>query len=192
MRSFIYLHPKIYEYVMKLLHLGDFKKRYEIISQECRGMRILDLCCGDCYLSNFVDKKRYTGIDLNKTFIRHALKKGINAKFMDIEKEEIPESECIILQGSLYQFIPNEAAILEKIFNKATKKVIISEPIHNLADSRLPFVKKIAAILTKTEKGKGYSRRFNEKNLRALFRDYGVNKIIKTKREFIGVFYVRR
>jgi len=50
----------------------------------------------------------------------------------------------MVIQGSLYQFIPYQKIIIDKLLTIAKKKVIISEPIINLISSRNKIISTIA------------------------------------------------
>ena len=52
----IYKYPKLYEFAIKLLYGKNYKERYEIIARESENLKVLDLCCGDCKLAEFVKK----------------------------------------------------------------------------------------------------------------------------------------
>jgi len=63
MQSIIYWHPLVYRTVLRILYGKEYSKRYELIAEEAGGMEVLDLCCGDCKLAEYVSK--YTGADFN-------------------------------------------------------------------------------------------------------------------------------
>ena len=48
------------------------------------------------------------------------------------------------MQGSLYQFIPNHKDIIQKMLDSARYKVIISEPIINLVNSKNKIISTLA------------------------------------------------
>ncbi len=183
MTSIIYKNPLIYKTTMKLLHGKGYRRRYVLISKEVKDLEVLDLCCGDCELAKYV--KNYKGADFNPVFVKSARKKGIEAIRLDVMNDEIPTSECIVMQASLYHFIPEHKKVLQKVLEKAPK-VIISESHVNLAQSNFKPLAWFAKLLTKTSKDNEH--RFDKDQLFKLYREFGAKKIIVAKREIIGVF----
>ena len=183
MKSIIYRNPLIYKIVMKLLHGKGYVKRYALIAKEVEDANVLDLCCGDCELAEYV--KKYKGADFNPVFVKNAKKRGLNVIKLDVLNDEIPLSECIVMQASLYQFYPKHKKIIKKMLEKS-KKVIISEGIVHLAHSNVKPVANIAKLLTKTSEEHKY--RFTKEKLISLYEEFGAEKIIPAGRELIGVF----
>lgn len=183
MKSIIYSHPIIYKTALKLIYGKEYKKRYRIIAEEIKGRQVLDLCCGDCKLSEFVPN--YKGIDLNRMFISYAKKKGIDAERQDILKKPIPRSDCIVMQGSLYHFIPDHEKLLKNML-KSSNKLIISEPWNNLSQSKNRIISGIAKKLSKVSGSD--DKRFTKQDLIALFEKYKANRIIVMNKDIIGVF----
>ena len=90
------------------------------------------------------------------------------------------------MQASLYQFIPNEKKILEKLLNATKKYLIISEPVINYSQSRSKLISKIARLLNNP--GDGIKeKRFNLESFKKTLTPFKKN-IIK---EFLsGIEYV--
>ena len=119
MTSIIYRNPLIYKIVMKLLHGKSYVKRYALIAKEAGDLNVLDLCCGDCELEKYV--KMYKGADFNPVFIKSAKRRGLDVIKLDVLNDEIPRSECIVMQASLYQLYPKHKKVIKKILKKAKK-----------------------------------------------------------------------
>ncbi len=183
MKSIIYWHPWLYRLAMRAIYGREYKERYRIIAREAGNMEVLDLCCGDCKLSEYV--VGYKGIDLNDNFVRSARMRGINAIKMDIMKEGISKAECIVMQDSLYQFIPNHEKIIKKIL-KSSKKAIISEAGISLGQSRNPIISIIAKKLTNTSKH--HPQRFTKKQLYSIYKKFNAKKIIDTGKDLTAIF----
>jgi len=187
MRSPIYWNPILYNLLMRVIYGRDFQKRYKMVSDVIGSLSVLDVCCGDCFLANYIDHRRYCGIDINSAFVAHGKKKGLRVSLLDVVKDDWPSTECVVIFASLYQFIPDHEKILNKAFQAAQKKVIISEPIYNLADSKNSLVAWIAHH--STHPGTTSSKeRFDRDSLRMLYQKYNAIKIIDAGRELIGVF----
>lgn len=197
-RGVIYWQPKIYQWFMKLIYGNNFEERYKAIAEYIpRGVGVIDVCCGDCSLyHNYLKFKDvdYLGLDINPAFVGDALKKNVKARLFDIKNTSLPKAEYVIMQASLYQFIPGHNKILSKLFNSATKGVIISEPICNLSTSRNKIVSWAAKAFAKICTGSTV-KRFDEKSLMEVFLKYGgqlkTNFKIQGGREMIGVFEIK-
>lgn len=190
--GFVYWHPAIYHYAMRFLYGKNFYARYkELLALLPDHANVIDVCSGDCYLNKFLTEKyiNYVGLDVNPKFVRYALKRGINAKVFDIMDSQVPQAEYVIMQGSLYQFIPDHRKILEKLLRAAKKAVIIAEPIKNVAMNKDSFILLLARMATRVN-GKYFPNRFTKKELLNLFNEYNADQIreIDGGRELIGIF----
>jgi len=191
MKSVIYWNPILYRLIMRMIYGKDFQKKYSIVSKEIGLFSVLDVCCGDCFLANYVACEKYRGIDINPAFVEYGRKKGLPVSCMNVVKDNWPLTECVVILSSLYQFIPYHEEILKKAFKSAKKRIIVSEPIYNLADSKNRFIAYCARRFTDpgTESSK---QRFNRDSLVILYKKYNVSRIIDGGRELIGVFDVDR
>ena len=190
--GFTYWHPVIYRSIMHILYGSGFYSRYEaILDLLPEGADVIDVCCGDCYIDRFLAKKNinYLGLDLNSRFIEHALKKGIKARLFNIENSTVPRAEYIIMQGSLYQFMPRYRLIIDKLIFAADKAVIISEPITNVASCKNSMTAYLAMLATRVN-GNNFFNRFTKEGLLDLFREYNVSLVreIKGGKDLIGLF----
>jgi SAM-dependent methyltransferase len=176
-----------------MLYKKNFHERYSIIAGLIpERAEIIDVCCGDCYIYfNYLKNKnvKYLGLDINKTFITVAKKKGVRAEQFDLLNDELPLSDYIIMMGSMYHFIPHQDSVLQKILNSARKKAIISESVMNLSSSKNILIRKISKILTYAGT-KHSNERFNKESLLEFFNKYNVMDIyeIKGGRDVIGIF----
>src|SRR4051812_26315713 len=99
MQSPVYWHPKLYAFTMKRLYGPAYKSRYthlqKLIPDNCE---LLELCMGDLlFYEKYLKTKniRYSCADINPVFVNAAKRKGINAKLIDILKEDLPQSDYI-------------------------------------------------------------------------------------------------
>lgn len=195
MKSVIYLHPKIYEIVMRMLYGRNFKHRFKAIYELIPlGTNVVEVCMGDCYLyRNYLRKKSisYLGLDINETFVKYAHKKGVQARKHNLITEEVPEADYIIIQASLYQFIPNEDEIMKKLLNASMKKLIVAEPVFNVSSSKNPVIAFVAKRFANPGT-KHVTKRFDRESLMELFKKYEqfLETVFEIKggREVIGVF----
>ena len=175
MKSITYWNRFIYMGLMKLSYQNKFEKRYEILGSLFeRNCSIVELCCGDCYLYlNYLKQKQiqYVGVDINNSFIAYARKMGIDARNLNVISDEIPQGDILLMHASLYQFIPSERVILDKIIAAARREVIIAEPVINRSHQENFMVSKISELLSNP--GTGPARdRFNPENFKALCGSY--------------------
>ena len=82
------------------------------------------------------------------------------------ENRPLPQAQYVVMQASLYHFLPDASSVIERIIAAAEKQVLIAEPVHNVADSRIRPLALLARKLTNP--GTGDQRyRFNELTLDA-------------------------
>ena len=108
--SLIYKYPSLYTWFIKLLYRRHYTSRYRAISDEIEdNTSVIDICCGDCalYVQALKNRVSYTGIDINPYFISRAAHLSINVRLLDVFKDTLPDADYVIMQGSLYQFIPH-------------------------------------------------------------------------------------
>ena len=193
MKSPIYLHPLFYELSIRLLYRRYYRERLEAVAKEIEeGASVTDVCAGDCALYRYLLRKKhvtYLACDINETFIRWAERRKISARRLDARKDAIPSADYIVMMGSLCQFIPNERELVERMLGAAKKKVIITEPVRNWAQSRFAILRGIARLLTAvgTESFEG---RFDEHSLRASLLPLGFQDFtfLAGKREILAVY----
>jgi len=142
MASLVYYNKYIYNFSILLSygrHYSDRMKKINSLIPE--NSSVLDICCGPCNIYYALKNKniRYFGLDYNQNFVNKARQEGIRAEVFDIYKDSFPNEnfDCIIMQGSLYQFYENRFEIIEKMLEATSQFVIVSEPIKNLVD-RIP------------------------------------------------------
>lgn len=144
MRSPVYWHPVLYHCAMKLSYRNYFEERYSNIGALIpEGASVTEVCIGDAYLyRHYLSHKnvRYTGLDFNELFIQSARSKNINAQVHNLSTDTVPVADYVIIQASLYQFIPNHHFVINKLLDAAKKELIISEPVINLGNSSNPVV----------------------------------------------------
>ena len=108
---------------------------------------------------------KYTGIDFNNVFLNHLRKKKIDVIHMDINQEKIPiKADYVVLQSSLYQFIPNHLQIIRKLLDVTQKYLIIQETVVSYTQSSNLLLSIIGKILNNP--GDGYkTQRLDKQNL---------------------------
>lgn len=164
-QGLIYHNLIFYRTIMQLLYWGKYKSRFYEITTFIDSSNVVELCFGDIVIADFCTKNHisWIGYDINVNFVGNAIDKGYKAELIDLNLlTELPKTDLIIMSGSLYHFQEN----LENLFSimlKSTNKIIISEPIKNLA-SQNNFLGRIASKMT-TVNQKNISFRFNKESL---------------------------
>lgn len=157
MQSPIYWHPLLYKAAMRLSYGNRFEARYTALGKYIpEGCQLLEVCMGDALLyRHYLSGKniRYSCCDINPVFVKAAKRKGLNASLLDVCFDPIPKSEYILMQGSLYHFIPNQKEVVKKLLAACTKQLIISESTDNLSNSSSELKAYIGEQLSKAKSG---------------------------------------
>ncbi len=195
MTSPIYFHPWIYERVMRRLYSGCYEERIHDATRHIpNGSSVADICAGDCSLYRYglsdmnID---YTAYDINPRFMRWAEKRSIPMRHLDIRSECPPTVDCVVMMSALYQFIPHERDILNRMISAARKMVILTEPVRNVAQSSLAPIRWAGRILTRVQDNP-CDQRFTVESFRNLLDEYGFQIIqpIANERELLAVYSV--
>ena len=138
----IYRSPRLYQLVMRLLHVGHFEARYtDLASLVPPGASIVELCAGDARLYNrYLREKNpdYIGLDNSPQFVEAGKKLGLDFRMFDAKTDEVPVADIIIIQASLHIFIREIESFLGRLTKAARIKVIIAEPVRNLSSPGSP------------------------------------------------------
>jgi SAM-dependent methyltransferase len=162
---------------MLLLYGRHYTSRYRAIAELIpAGTSVLDLCCGPALLYDRYLRKRdveYTGLDINANFIARLIRRGGRGQVRDLRSEQsLPPADYVIMQASLYHFLPDAFHIVDRMLQAARQRVIIAEPTRNLATSESRFLSLLGRRLTNPGSGEP-SLRFTEASLAEFFSRYG-------------------
>jgi len=175
--SLVYRTALGYELVMRILYGRHYSERLRAVAAEVpEGASVLELCCGPGTLHSRCLRGRvrsYVGVDLNERFVMALRRRGVDARVLDLSRDEqpLPSAEVVVMQASLYQFLPEAAAVVDRMLTAATDRVIISEPIRNLASSANPLIRAVGRRSADPGAGTG-EQRFTEGSLEALMARY--------------------
>jgi hypothetical protein len=160
---------------MRALYGRHYEDRMRAVSDEVPpGASVLELCCGPGTLYQRHLRTRvgtYTGLDLNERFVKALCAWGVDARVVDLARDDepLPRAEVVIMQASLYHFLPSAGPVLERMLAAAQDRVIVSEPVRNLASSRIPLVGALGRRAA--DPGAGHAEhRFTEASLDQLMR----------------------
>jgi hypothetical protein len=175
--SIIYKSTLLYELVMVALYGRHYASRYRAIADLIPARAsVVDLCCGPALLfSRHLRGKnvRYTGLDVNAGFVEGLIRAGGAGQVCDLRKDEpLPPADYVMMQASLYHFLPDALPIVGRMIAAARRQVIIAEPVRNLTTSGSPLLAKLGRVLTNPGMGE-QSHRFTEESLDELLSVYG-------------------
>jgi SAM-dependent methyltransferase len=195
--SLIYNHRAAYHLLMRLLYGRHFSARYEAIAAEVPGgSDVVDVCAGDGYLYlSYLRAKSvsYLALDISPRLVQWMRQNGMQALQFDVWQDELPAADIVIMQASLYQFLPDAAPVVEKMLRAAHRRVIITEPVRNIASSDNPVLRLLGKRLTRPEEGRGayQAHRFDQNSLTALFQQFSAfeeARELPGGREMMGLF----
>jgi SAM-dependent methyltransferase len=172
-RSLVYRSPLLYESLMIALYGRHYAARFRVIAELIpAGSRVLELCCGPGILfSRYLKAKgvEYTGLDINARFLAELTARGGRGMLWDVHSDQpLPPADVVVMQASLYQFLPEAEPVVRRMLAAAQAQLIIAEPIRNLSDSPLRIL--AACARRHTDAGLGASpMRFTGPTLEAFF-----------------------
>ena len=175
--SLVYRSAVGYELLMRALYGRHYDDRMRAVAGEVPdGASVLELCCGPgtLYLRHLRARTGgYVGIDVNPGFVEQLRRRGVDARRLDLTAGEppLPAADAVILQASLYHFLPNPERLLDRMLAAARDRVIVSEPVRNLASSDLPVIGSLGRRAADPGVG-GHGQRFTEETLEALMARY--------------------
>jgi SAM-dependent methyltransferase len=173
-RSPIYRSAALYELTMLALYRRHRAQRLTAIADLIpAGCRVVEACCGPglLYRRHLRAKDvEYTGLDLSPAFVGRLACAGVDARIWDMREERpLPGGDYVVMQGSLYQFLPDARPVVDRMLAAAGKAVIVAEPVRNLTQG--PLAGPLARL---GDPGTGPTpHRFDEESLRELFAGYG-------------------
>jgi hypothetical protein len=176
--SLIYRSAWGYGLAMRVLYGRYYAARDAAVAAHVPdGASVLELCCGPArmYLRELRGRTRsYVGLDANAGFVERLRRLGVDARRADVATAELPTADVVVMQASLYHFLPapQAAAMIERMLAAASDRVVVAEPVRNLASSRLGVVARLAAGGAATAAG-AQEQRFDAASLRALMDGFG-------------------
>jgi trans-aconitate methyltransferase len=175
--SLVYRTAVGYELLMRALYGRHYEDRMRSVAAEVPDRSsVLELCCGPgtLYTRHLADRtSSYVGLDVNDRFVNELRRRGLDARVVDLARSQtpLPAADVVIMQASLYQFLPHPEQILDRMLAAARQLVIVSEPVRNLASSRHAVIRLLGRRAADPGVGGG-EQRFTEQTLDELFEGY--------------------
>jgi SAM-dependent methyltransferase len=175
--SLIYRSALGYELLMGVLYGRHYGARMRAVANQVPdGASVLECCCGPgtLYLHHLRGRtSAYVGLDVNAGFVERLRRRGVDARRVDLatDTQPLPEADVVILQASLYHFLPQPERILDRMLTAARDRVIVSEPVRNLASSENALIARLGRRAADPGVG-GHAQRFTEATLAALMERY--------------------
>ena len=130
---------------MRALYGRHYAARMRAVAEQVPpGASVLELCCGPGTLYRRHLRGRvsgYVGIDVNPGFVSRLSRRGVDARRLDLAAPDgaLPAADVAIMQASLYHFLPHaERDRRPDAARPRDERVIVSEPVRNLAIQRPP------------------------------------------------------
>ena len=173
-KSLIYRSARAYDFSMRVLYGRHYESRYQTIADLIPPRAsVLDLCCGPGLLySRYLRHtcRDYLGLDINPKFVDRVVALGGRGTVWDLQKNRaLPPADYVIMQASLYHFLPDASPVIDRMLEAAGNQVIIAEPIRNLTTTKFAW---LARSLTDPGTG-SHLHRFTESSLDAFLGAYG-------------------
>ena len=182
---------------MRVLYGRHFEARYIAVADEIPAQsKVVDVCAGDCYLYvRYLCRRSvtYTGLDVSPQLVRWARTRGVSARQFDAWTDPIPVADVVVMQASLYQFLPSARDIVGRMLAAGRDKVIISEPVWNLSESHHPVLAAASRYLTDPRSARGHyvGQRFDRQSLTELFQSFDAFQrsfTVPGGKDIVGVF----
>ena len=169
--SLVYRSAWGYGLAMRVLYGRYYAARDAAVAAHVPdGASVLELCCGPARLYERELRGRigaYVALDASERFVARLRRRGVDARRADVTTAELPVADVVVMQASLYHFLPGATAIVHRMRAAARTSVIIAEPVRNLASSRLGIVARLGAGAAATADG-AQARRFDAASLKEL------------------------
>jgi trans-aconitate methyltransferase len=175
-KSLIYRNSATYELLLRVLYGRHYAERFEAIAGLVPdGAAVVDLCCGPATLyTRYLREKSvdYLGLDINDGYIARLNEAGGRGVVRNLHADTpLPEADFVIMQASLYHFLPEPRPVIDRMLTAARSQVIVAEPVRNMATSDNPVLATLGRRFTNAGDG-AQAHRFTEMRLDKLFRDY--------------------
>ena len=196
MRSLMYGSPQFYTFSLRAIHGGDLDRRYREIAKIACHRRVFEVGCGPAFLGRYISRERYSGMDINKRFVRYAVKEGYDCMVGDIFKDEFPEADVGVAVDILHHITPREKELIERM-RESFKEIIVIEPVCAF-NVRLPdYLRKLwDSVFGDADGINPFENRqrwqFTEKELMEYMKEMGAIRTYTLGRDVVAIFKGRK
>lgn len=192
----VYWHPFLYRWYIRWAYGGNVAGRYAQLAELVRDEDfVVEVCCGDARLYLEYLKPRgieYLGLDLNPVFVRAARRRKVPVRHFDVLTGQVPCADVVIMQASLYQFLPDRVwEVCHKLLRAARRMVLLSEPVYHLGSpAGLAWIQWLAAWMVLARRGPNRYRFHRESFLELVRHMPGLAEVttVGGGRELLAVF----
>lgn len=160
---------------MRLGYGVDYAARLQLVGDRLeRPTDVLEVCCGDLTLYRHLVHRglvrSYVGLEQSPAMLRRARRRGVDVRAFDVRAAtELPATEAVIMQASLYQFHDVAEILLPRLWGATRRLLVMAEPVRNLAQSRHTLTRWAARALTRTADARVHTFRYTEATLLELY-----------------------
>lgn len=145
MRSFVYIHPRLYDIAIRFLYLDGMRIVKDLIGKK---KSVFEAACGYGRMQRYLDPScTYSGIDLNEKFIEYGQKKNLDIRLGNaLDSSRYRKSDVILLSDILHHLtIKDIKKLLNIAVQFALEKVVIIEPVFVKIGSKDNFISRSIA-----------------------------------------------
>ncbi|MCP5106720.1 MAG: class I SAM-dependent methyltransferase [bacterium] len=145
MRSLIYLHPRIYSTLIRLLYFDGMKIVKKLVGKK---KSVFEAACGYGRMQGYLDSScSYAGIDLNEQFVEFGRKKKRDIWVGNVlDAGHYRKSDVILLSDILHHLtLKDIKKLLSIAVQYAVEKVVIIEPVFVKMGSKKNFFSRLIA-----------------------------------------------
>ncbi len=147
---------------------------YKRVADLVGNLSVLDLCCGDGRLSQWLSHKQYTGIEVNPRFVKGMRRRGLQVIEGDVLSTHFPSADCAVLIESFYHFLPEGLSLIKKILSCPFQKVIIVESVSHLSRHSVSWISSFALWSTRVN-GRAFGKRLSPWEFQEMLKACGFN-----------------
>ncbi|MGH8602520.1 MAG: class I SAM-dependent methyltransferase [Gammaproteobacteria bacterium] len=175
--ALLYKNTYLYHGLINAVYGVSRKERFHaVVRWVPDDMEVLDVCCGDGTLATYLARGvNYRGLDQSPAFVRQAQALGRAVELFDVRAGDLPSADVVVCQVSLFQFYPQAESMLARLFDAAKYRLVISESVFSLSQSRWSWLASVVGRGTKTKGMSTHTFRYTASSLRQLFQPYATN-----------------
>lgn len=175
--ALLYKNTYLYHGLINFVYGASRKERFHaVVRWVPDNMEVLDVCSGDGTLASYLaEGVKYRGLDQSPVFVREGQALGRAVELFDVRTGDLPSTDVVVCQVSLFQFYPHAESLLARLFDAAKYRLVISESVFSLSQSRWSWLASVVGRGTQTKGMSTHTFRYTASSLRQLFQPYTAN-----------------